>query len=88
MKILITGSSGMVGTHLSERLLEEGHDVVGVDWKPNEWNKEVDALTLGVDLRDKAKVLRTLPKDPDLILIGLCCPVYQLPLFSGYSKTP
>lgn len=68
MKILVTGSSGMVGTHLCERLLGEGHDVVGVDWKPNEWNKEVDALTLGVDLRDKAKVLRTLPKDLDVIV--------------------
>jgi nucleoside-diphosphate-sugar epimerase len=68
MKILVTGSSGMVGTHLCERLLREGHDVVGVDWKPNEWNKEVDALTLVVDLRDKANVLRVLPEDPDVIV--------------------
>lgn len=68
MKILVTGSSGMVGTHLCERLLGEGHEVVGVDWKRNEWNEEVDALTLGVDLRDKAKVLRTLPRDPDVIV--------------------
>lgn len=58
----------MIGTHLSERLLERRHEVVGVDWKPNEWNKEVDALTLNVDLRDKAKVLRALPKDPDMIV--------------------
>ena len=68
MKILITGSSGTVGTHLCERLLKEGHEVIGVDWRPNKWNKEVEALTLDADLRDKAKMLVTLPSDPDVIV--------------------
>ena len=31
MKILITGTAGFIGFHLAERLLEEGHHVVGVD---------------------------------------------------------
>ena len=31
MKFLITGSSGFIGYHLSKRLLECGHDVVGID---------------------------------------------------------
>jgi len=31
MKIMITGGCGFIGTHLSERLLEEGHDVTVVD---------------------------------------------------------
>lgn len=31
MKILLTGSAGFVGSHLTERLLEEGHRVIGVD---------------------------------------------------------
>lgn len=68
MKVLITGSSGTVGTHLCERLLKEGYDVVGVDWKQNRWNKEIDALTLNVDLRDKIEVLKILPKDPDVVV--------------------
>jgi UDP-glucuronate 4-epimerase len=31
MKILITGAAGFIGYHTSERLLREGHEVVGVD---------------------------------------------------------
>lgn len=31
MKILITGTAGFIGSHLSKRLLEEGHTVVGID---------------------------------------------------------
>jgi UDP-glucuronate 4-epimerase len=31
MKILITGAAGFIGSHLSERLKDAGHDVVGLD---------------------------------------------------------
>lgn len=31
MKSLVTGVAGFIGSHLAERLLAEGHDVVGVD---------------------------------------------------------
>jgi UDP-glucose 4-epimerase len=31
MRILITGGSGFIGSHLSERLLNEGHEVVCID---------------------------------------------------------
>ncbi len=68
MKILVTGSSGMVGTYLCRQLLREGHEVVGVDWKPNKWNKEVGAVTINIDLRDKARVLSVFPNDIDIIV--------------------
>ncbi len=31
MKVLLTGCAGFIGSHLVERLLDEGYDVVGVD---------------------------------------------------------
>jgi len=66
-KILVTGSSGTIGTRLCEKLLEEGYEVVGVDWKPNKWNNKINKLTVIGDLRDK-KTLEKLPKDMDLVI--------------------
>lgn len=35
MKILITGAAGAIGSHLAERLLDLGHEVIGIDsFKP------------------------------------------------------
>ena len=31
MKCVVTGCAGFIGSHLSERLLADGHSVVGVD---------------------------------------------------------
>ncbi len=31
MKALITGGAGFIGSHLAERLLQTGHDVVALD---------------------------------------------------------
>lgn len=44
MKILITGGSGFIGTHLCSRLLDLGHDVVAID---NEFNSSRDSVPAG-----------------------------------------
>ena len=44
MYILITGSSGQIGTNLALRLLDAGHSVFGVDKRLNTWTDRVTTL--------------------------------------------
>lgn len=66
-KILVTGSSGTIGTRLCERLLESGYEVVGMDIKPNEWNPEINKLTKVADMRD-SDAFRGLPGDIGMVI--------------------
>jgi nucleoside-diphosphate-sugar epimerase len=49
MRILVTGSSGQIGTNLALRLMERGDEVVGIDWRENTWTREIP--TVVADLR-------------------------------------
>jgi nucleoside-diphosphate-sugar epimerase len=40
MRILVTGSSGQIGTNLALRLQTDGHDVFGVDKRLNTWTDD------------------------------------------------
>lgn len=50
-KILITGSSGTIGTDLSLALIHKGYDIYGIDIKPNLWSSEINRKTILSDLR-------------------------------------
>ena len=41
MQVIITGASGLIGTNLGLRLLDEGHEVFGIDKDPNPWTERV-----------------------------------------------
>ena len=41
MRVIITGASGLIGTNLAIRLLDGGHEVFGVDERPNPWESRV-----------------------------------------------
>lgn len=87
MKILVTGSSGTIGTRLCETLLKKNYTVIGADWKPNKWNPKIDKLTLRVDLRDKEKVMQQLPVDIDLVIhLAANARVYNLVLDPSLAR--
>jgi UDP-glucuronate 4-epimerase len=44
MRVLITGSSGQIGTNLGLHLQEQGHYVFGVDKRPNTWTLDIETL--------------------------------------------
>ena len=78
MKILVTGSSGTVGTRLCEKLLEREHEIVGADWQRNKWKPEINRLTVNVDLRNPGK-LKKIPTDIDFIYhLAANARVYEL----------
>lgn len=78
MNILVTGSSGTIGTRLCERLLADGHSVVGADWVENLWQPAVQAVTVMGDLRE-AKSWDTLPADVEAIVhLAANARVYEL----------
>lgn len=78
MKILVTGSSGTIGTRLCEHLLANGHEVVGADWEPCPWNADVEKVRIGIDLRH-ADEFGKLPTDAEMIIhLAANARVYEL----------
>lgn len=65
--VLVTGSSGTVGTALCKALLEQGFDVIGADIQPNQWSNLVNENTFIVDLEDE-DALSTFPESVDLVI--------------------
>ena len=66
-KILITGSSGMIGTRLFEKLLEQKYEVVGFDRRKNQWVPSLNKSTIHGDLL-RTKDVKKIPSDIDLII--------------------
>lgn len=63
--VLVTGSSGMIGTALVERLLNDGNKVYAVSRSPNHWVEKVEDCTIHTDLTDGYSAL---PEDVDTIV--------------------
>lgn len=76
--IMITGSSGTIGTYLCEQLLAEGYHVVGIDWKPNKWNKVVHAHTQILDLRRRGALEQVKGQFDLIVHLAANARVYEL----------
>ena len=67
MRILVTGVAGFIGSHLAERLIKEGHQVIGVDCFTDYYSREIKESNI--------KMLRTENSfdfhDADLLEINL-----------------
>ncbi|MFT4947346.1 MAG: UDP-glucose 4-epimerase [Natronomonas sp.] len=69
-RILVTGGGGFVGSHLTERLLADGHDVRVVDTFSTgreEWVPETAELIVG-DLADPETAAEAITGDLDLVI--------------------
>jgi UDP-glucose 4-epimerase len=69
--ILITGSSGQIGTNLALRLLDAGHSVFGIDKRMNSWTSRVTTLLqdLSAPYRDFAGGIGGVPyPQPDIVV--------------------
>jgi UDP-glucose 4-epimerase len=71
MRILITGSSGQIGTNLALRLLSEGHFVFGIDKRANTWTDKIPTLLqdLSTPYRDFANGIGHVEYPPNLDLV-------------------
>ncbi len=71
MLVLITGSSGQIGTNLALRLLAEGHQVFGVDKRVNTWTDEFPYVLqdLSAPYRDFVGGIGSVPyPQPDVVV--------------------
>jgi nucleoside-diphosphate-sugar epimerase len=68
MRILITGSSGQIGTNLGLYLQEQGHSVFGVDIRPNSWTDAIPTRQqdLSIPARDFTNGIGAIAYPPDL----------------------
>ncbi len=86
MNILVSGSSGTIGTRLCETLLKRGDTVMGVDWVENKWQASVQKVTTVVDMRDE-KSMEKISKDADILIhLAANARVYELVEFPERAR--
>lgn len=64
-KILVCGAGGFIGTHLVEKLKEQGHYVIGADLKRPLYSPTVADEFYQMDLREQSNVRKLITSDID-----------------------
>ena len=80
MKVLITGSAGFIGYHLTKKLLQIGHEIIGVDSFTNYYDiklkkdrlnniQEDNFSFYNIDISDKDKIITLFKKiNPEYVI--------------------
>ena len=66
-KILVCGAGGFIGTHLVEKLKEQGHYVIGADLKRPLYSPTAADEFHNMDLREQENVRKLITSDIDEI---------------------
>lgn len=71
MKVLVTGATGFVGKHLTQHLLNEGHDVYALVRSPEKLNgilSQDKIIRAELNNLDKVKLSSQMPRDLDAVI--------------------
>lgn len=80
MKAVVTGAAGFIGSHLTERLLQDGHAVIGMDSFDTFYDPQIKRRNIAkalshpsfrlveADIRDQAAMERAIGDDIDVIV--------------------
>jgi UDP-glucose 4-epimerase len=84
MRVLITGSSGQIGTNLALALLARGDEVLGVDRRPNAWTDQVPTELVDLVELSGDPSAWSVPWTPDCIVhLAAWAKVHQLVVEPG-----
>lgn len=67
MRVLVTGAAGFIGSHLADRLVADGHEVIGVDDMSTGHNIPERAELRPMDVADPALVTLAAERRPEVI---------------------
>ena len=89
MKALVTGAAGFIGSTLTERLLADGADVVGIDCFTDYYARSIKQRNLSAALgHPRFRFLDTRIQDADLgTLLRECTHVFHLAAQAGVRKS-
>ena len=62
MKTLVTGCAGFIGSHLTDKLLEQGYKVVGMDCFTDYYSRETKEANVSTALKKLSLKKKALPK--------------------------
>lgn len=86
MRILVTGHSGLIGSHLGKQLVSQGHEVYGISQSSRNYNTDIHNLQL--DLRDRESAALAVKRiKPEIIYHLAANAAENLSMFSPIEIT-